>query len=347
MAVVIRESGVWKSVHGTLTKDGIQVTTISELPQALKTQKEAQAEATKAFEKENKELQAQFSNALKKLSQEHDKLIGSIRERYNREVKTLNQQIEAIQEQASELREKSILVRLFQMGRIITLWQEGKSLKSKRQKSLRSLDKEIKLQEKAYKDTKQKFQKKNANYQFEIEKKVKIAQKRVAILDEVLNSGSYYGALAELKMVDLLGKLPDNYYVLNDVTIRLYKSVHFDGKWLSSSQIDHLVIGPAGAFVIEVKNWSEKFSVEGEFFDPYQQVKRHNYVCYTLLNQQFKTKVRSIIAYAGHIPTKPDNSYAKVLPLEQVNSHILRFKDVKHDDEEIQRIVQFIERIIQ
>lgn len=147
-------------------------------------------------------------------------------------------------------------------------------------------------------------------------------------------------------MIELLKKLPETYYVINDVTLELDKSVFFDGDWLSSAQIDHLVVGPAGAFVVEVKNWSKKFTSDGDFFDPYKQVKRHNYVCYTLLRKQFEVKVRNIIAYAGHIPEKPDDSFVKVLSLEQVNGYILWFKNVKHDAETVQRIVHLIEKEI-
>jgi hypothetical protein len=96
-----------------------------------------------------------------------------------------------------------------------------------------------------------------------------------------------------------------------------------------------------------VKNWSKKFTSDGDFFDPYQQVKRHNYVCYTLLSKIVRTTVRSIVACAGYLPDKPDSSYAKVLSLEQVNGYILWFKDVKHDDAAIQRIAQFIEKEIE
>ncbi|RPH59956.1 MAG: NERD domain-containing protein [Chloroflexi bacterium] len=144
-----------------------------------------------------------------------------------------------------------------------------------------------------------------------------------------------------------MSKLSDNFYVINDVKLKLDKSVFFDNAWLSSAQIDHLVISPAGVFVIEVKNWSKKFTDEGNFYSPYQQVKRHNYVCYTLLNRTMKTTVRSIVAYSGHIPDKPNSSYAKVLPLEQVNGYILWFKDVNLDAVAMQKIAQIIEREIE
>jgi hypothetical protein len=347
MAVVTRESGAWKSVHEALRQESIQLENISDLPQMLKVQKDTHAEAVKVFEKGNKELQEQFNNAIEKLSKEYGKLAESIREKFDREVKKLDEQMEVTQNRARELRKKDIFSRLLHLGAIATFWREENQIKSKRQKLLRVMEKEVGIQKKIYTDKKQKFSQKNSEYQLGLERKVKMAQERVSVIEGILQSGIYHGAIAELRMIDLLSKLPGNYYVVNDAMLRLDRSVHFDGEWLSSSQIDHLVVGPAGIFVIEVKNWSKKFSSEGDYFDPYQQVKRHNYVCYTLLNGAFRTTVRSIIAYAGHIPAKPDSSYAKVLPIEKVNDYILWFKDVKHDTETIREIVRFIENEIE
>jgi hypothetical protein len=346
MATVTRESGAWKDIIGTLKKYDIEIEHISDLPKMLNNQKNACTEAAKIFEKENKELQEQYKKAVENLSTEWDKLTKSIRAKFDEDIERLDKQLEIVRNQMFELQKSSFFSKLFHIGSMVSLWREEYRLKSKRQRLPKVMKKELELREKIHNSKMQKFDKKNSEYQYGIERKVKIEQEKVTVIEEILKSGVYFGAIAEVRMIDLLRKLPDNYYVLNDVKLRLDRSVFFDNDWLSSAQIDHLVIGPAGIFVVEVKNWSEKFSSEGDFFDPYQQVKRHNYVCYILLKRRFDIKVRNIIACAGHIPTKPTDSYVKVLPLEQVNNHILWFKDKKHDPETIQRIVHFIENAI-
>lgn len=61
--------------------------------------------------------------------------------------------------------------------------------------------------------------------------------KRTAILKR--------GLEGEERTEKLLSKLPDSYTILSDLTI------HAGGK---ESQIDHIVVGPTGVFVIETKN---------------------------------------------------------------------------------------------
>jgi hypothetical protein len=347
MAIVKRTSGSWKFVIETLAKKGIKVEDLSKLPGMLNEQKKAYDEAVKVFEKESAELKTRFDQAMAAFSSENETALLTIQEKFAQELKTKDDELAFSQVQNKKLRQKNFLVRLLNLKTTFDLWRMQNSLKSRRNNLVQQREKEIKAQHKLYESKKQKAHTKNSDCQSEIEGKVKRVKVGVTAIEEMLKSGAYSGALAEVKMIELLTKLPDNYYVINDVTLKLDKSVRRDGAWLSSAQIDHLVVGPAGVFVIEVKNWSKKSSEEGNFFNPYQQIKRHNYVCYTLLGRRFGTKVINIIAYKGHIPEKPDNVYVKVLRIDQVNNHILSFRDVKHDDAAIQRIAQFVENNIE
>jgi hypothetical protein len=347
MAIVKRASGSWKSVTATLWTKGIKAEDLSKLPDILNNQKKVYDDAVKVFEKENAELKASFNGAIAAFSSGHEARLLAIQGKFAQKIKIADDKLTFSQEQIRKLRQKNFLTQLLNLKTILGLWRKQNSLKSKRNKLAQQRDGEIKTQNELYERKKQKMHTKNAEYQSEIEGKVKRAKDGLDAIEATLKSGAYYGALAEVKMIELLSKLPDNYYVINDVTLKLNKSVRFDNAWLSSAQIDHLVIGPAGVFVIEVKNWSKQFSEEGDFFSPYQQVKRHNYVCYTLLSKIVRTTVRSIVACAGHLPEKPDSSYAKVLSLEQVNGYILWFKDTKHDEATVQRMAEFIESNIE
>jgi nuclease-like protein len=59
------------------------------------------------------------------------------------------------------------------------------------------------------------------------------------------------GALGESHTAETLKSLPDGYVLINDVTKKL-------------GNIDHVVIGPTGVYVIDVKNWNGTIKADGE-----------------------------------------------------------------------------------
>jgi hypothetical protein len=59
----------------------------------------------------------------------------------------------------------------------------------------------------------------------------------------------FKGARGEEKVAGILAGLPDGYHVFNDVSS-------------AAGQIDHVVVGPAGVFAVETKNWRGRVSVE-------------------------------------------------------------------------------------
>lgn len=61
------------------------------------------------------------------------------------------------------------------------------------------------------------------------------------------------GAEGERLVAQFLSTLPDDWFVLNDI--------HWPGR--SRANIDHVVIGPRGVFVIDAKNWSGTLTIKG------------------------------------------------------------------------------------
>ncbi len=74
-------------------------------------------------------------------------------------------------------------------------------------------------------------------------------------------SGGWQGEKQVAKL--LTSKLNDDYYLLNDLYLR-------DG----GGDIDHIVLGPNGVFVLETKNWSGNISCYG---DDWQRVGKRNF----------------------------------------------------------------------
>ena len=176
-----------------------------------------------------------------------------------------------------------------------------------------------------------------------VEDQCKDIKDEIVLMEHILVSPELAGAIAELELIEWLQKLPDNFYVVNNIKLERYESIRFDGEWLTSAQIDHLVIAPSGIFVIETKSWSREFSEQGNYFDPYQQVKRSSYMCYKFLEDKLQgAKVRSIIAYKGSIPNKLNDSYAKVLKLHEVNGYILWFREKVLDDKKCESIAKLL-----
>lgn len=160
-----------------------------------------------------------------------------------------------------------------------------------------------------------------------IEEECKEIQADIYTLEQISSSPEFKGAIAELGLIENLSKLPEDFIIINDVKLLSDDAIYFDGEWLISAQIDHIVISPSGVFVIEAKNWSKSFSENGDFFDPYQQVKRSSYLCRKFLYTKLKdAKVRSIVAHNGNIPKKPDSSYAKALHFHEVYEYIYSFR---------------------
>src|SRR5260370_36159291 len=97
-----------------------------------------------------------------------------------------------------------------------------------------------------------------------------------------------------------------------------------------SAQFDHVVLPPAGVFVIETKRWSHRFVESGDFYSPFDQVSRASYLCYDLLRGSLgNTGVRSIIVCVGSLPEAPRDSYIKVVRPESLHTYIACVRTVE------------------
>ena len=321
MANIIGKSGAWKSVSKNMASIGFQIQEISDISKILTEEKSKAIEAEETKEKLLEKEKQDFSQKNKELDEGYQKAVdrnkGKIIENANRIVAKIHQ----LQEPVSFFKKPK---------QKIQLARKRRELKKFKQKSIDYLE-----DLKSKRDTERK--RLAGQYKakvFEIEGKARNIKFNVEMLQNLLASPELVGALAELKMIKKLRSLPNNYYVLNDVQLSLEKAMRFDNKWRKTAQIDTLVISPAGIFVIEVKNWSKEFTQTDNYHNPYDQVKWAAYLCY----KQTGIKSRSIIAHTGNIPPKLEGSYAKALPINEVNGYILYFREKIISDEKIGRI---------
>jgi hypothetical protein len=160
-------------------------------------------------------------------------------------------------------------------------------------------------------------------------------------LHRIIYSSSFIGAEAELAVINQLSYLPNSYYVLNDVHLRLHHYTKCFDNRIISAQIDHLVIAPTGVFLIETKNWSQKFAETGNYYNPYQQAHCATWLCICYLKEilGIQVKVRAIVAYWGSLPSKDKKYFAKPKPIEEINGYIKYFREPALNKYQIEKIV--------
>lgn len=143
--------------------------------------------------------------------------------------------------------------------------------------------------------------------------------------------------------------LPKGYYIFDDVSIP-------NGR----GNIDHLVIGPTGIFVIETKNYSGSFQIHGDDWkkkrgfsytniksSPGKQAKRNSLDLSKLLFSKNIVKrkiwVNAVVSFLCddfEVVKKPN--YYSVMHPEDVPHFILKYKD-KLDNETVINTVNFIQ----
>lgn len=187
----------------------------------------------------------------------------------------------------------------------------------------------------------QQYQSLQANRENFIEQGCDQLAQNIEDLHRIIYSPSFIGAEAELAVINQLSHLPNNYYVLNDVHLRLHHYTKCFDNRIISAQIDHLVVAPTGVFLIETKNWSQKFAETGNYYNPYQQAHCAGWLCVCYLQEilGIQVKVRTIVAYWGSLPPKDDKYFAKPKRIEEVNGYIKYFREPVLNKHQIEKIV--------
>ncbi len=113
--------------------------------------------------------------------------------------------------------------------------------------------------------------------------------KKVKLLRTIESlSPTLLGAIGEEKVMQTLSHLPDDYLLINNFRLSFHPPLYHkvEKSRISSIQVDHLLIGSAGVFLIETKNWSRESVERLDFRSPIAQIQRSGYAIFTLLNSQ-------------------------------------------------------------
>jgi hypothetical protein len=162
------------------------------------------------------------------------------------------------------------------------------------------------------------------------------------VLDEY--SSFVYGAIGEQKVLDELEKLPDSFYVINDFSVSFRPGIfnHREKDLIQSIQVDHLLIGPAGVFILETKNWSRQSISGSALRSPVEQIRRFNYAIFRLTRRSQLTRkikrrwyslrkrkvpILNVVVMTNSNPFS-DAQYVRMLTLDQLIGYIRSFDPV-------------------
>ena len=173
-------------------------------------------------------------------------------------------------------------------------------------------------------------------------KQVTELENKKRVIDEVNNS--IYGAFGEQKVVKELENLSDENFLINDFTLTFHHAIYNrkENDYIKSIQIDHLLVTPAGIFLIETKNWSEKSLNSLDLRSPVLQVKRTSFALFTLLSRDIRNDrvklnhhhwgdklipIRNLIVLTNSKP-KEELQYVKILTVSELLSYVRYFKPI-------------------
>lgn len=158
------------------------------------------------------------------------------------------------------------------------------------------------------------------------------------VIDEI--KSHIYGAIGEQKVAKALEQLSDEYILINDFNYYFERAIPYQQskQYIRTIQADHLLISPAGIFLIETKNWSKDSLDNSSLRSPVEQIKRTNYALYKILSNGLaqlkldrhqwgdrKIPIRNLIVMINNKP-KEEFEYIDILTLNELLHHVQSFK---------------------
>lgn len=181
-------------------------------------------------------------------------------------------------------------------------------------------------------------------------------QKRILSVFRRYNS-LFYGAEGEERVVRELSELPDSYTVINDCQLKFSQPIYDrnNDDRIHSIQIDHVVVGPTGLYLIETKNWSRDSVENTELFSPIKQLKRNNFAMFVLLNQAVergeinnfsnhwgdrRISPKNILCLINHRPNQ-EFQYVRILSENQITQYVGNQRQV-FSQREVESLVEYL-----
>nr|WP_319376127.1 nuclease-related domain-containing protein [uncultured Methanoregula sp.] len=164
------------------------------------------------------------------------------------------------------------------------------------------------------------------------------------------NESFIVGAEAEEKVIRVLLQLPDDFHVLNDVNLRFNRAIYWRKKneYIRTCQIDHIVAGPTGIFLLETKNWKTS-DLEQKSGKILHQVKRANLALWYYTKDYYfgkadQPKIRGVVvSMRGARTCRKLDQYTDVISPNEISSYVLNRPEIL-SEESVNKFVRIISR---
>ena len=315
---------------------------INELPNKIRT----------TFESENNDLQSRLAS----LEENYNHLIEKSRNQLQEEI----EKVEIETNQAIEKKNRRTFFTFFIALKI-------NSLKRKKIKLIKNFDRNLKRKtnnsEKTVEQLKEKISSRLNNAEKIVSEQIKTSLIELSHTKEVVE-GLYSliaGAIGENSVLKELQQLSDEYYLINDFSIKFERPIYNKNKddRIYSIQVDHLLVCKSGVYVIETKNWSRESIKSLDLRSPVEQILRTSFALFVLLNSDSehnnlrleshhwgdkKIQIRNLIVMTNEKP-KEEFKNVKVLSLNELIGYIQYFDEI-FTGEEVQRIFEYLKKQI-
>ena len=163
------------------------------------------------------------------------------------------------------------------------------------------------------------------------------------------DSPLYAGARGENKVLERLKQLGDDYHIFCNLRITLPFAARYNGyRNLRSAQMDFVTVSKKGVFLIEVKNWSQKFAQNHTGFSPYEQTDRAGRVLWItlkpIINDIRVTNV--LLSIVDSISYNQKYMSVFVTNLEKVN-HFLENRQYRMTENDVWMIVHTLRQYVE
>jgi len=192
------------------------------------------------------------------------------------------------------------------------------------------------------------------------DKNAQINTKTSAINDEYINISRSFkfikenqtflaGADGEEYVIEVLSRLPAEYHIINDVNIHFNKAIYWKKghEHIRNCQIDHVVVGPTGIFLLETKNWKSS-DIELKSDKLKHQVERSNLALWYYLKEFYWRsewpRIRTVVVSMNNSPSgrKPDK-YIDIMTPHRLCDYIASRKIALSEDV-VHKLVRIIAR---
>jgi len=157
------------------------------------------------------------------------------------------------------------------------------------------------------------------------------------------------GAQGEEVVINALSQLSDEFHVLNDVNLEFDRAIYWkeQDEYIETCQIDHIVIGPTGIFLVETKNWKTS-DIETKSDKLIWQVNRSSLALWFYLKDFYRKgenpKIRKVIvSVQGSHHGQRLGKYIDVISSYQLCRYITERRNILSENE-IKKLIEIITR---